>query len=156
MEYINNTYLTKNKTQYTNTYFLSLYNILNISDFYNWFDNNKNALLLTRTRIFETCLIKFYVKNNNKIILSESMNNFVNEKITEVTIMLFPYFNAKNSKFKNFTNYETFVNNIKFNNTKIVNLYINYLHNTQNKLNNKLFRYYLMIYLEKKLIKNIN
>lgn len=140
------------KTLFTNQYFLSLYNIANISDFYNWFDDNENEPLLTKTRIFETCLVEFYSKTNDKIILSIPMNKYINDKSHEITIMLFPYFSKK---YNNMNDYLKFATSVKVNNNEMVNSYIKYLYDNikqksfqRHKLS---FQYFLIIYLGKKI-----
>lgn len=145
MAYINNNNVYI-KSSYTNKYFLSLYNIENISDFYKWFDLNIDENIYTKSRIFETSIVEFY-KIDDTIILSDTMNIFVNEKNKEIITMLFPYF--KNN-LQDYYKYIDFIkSNLKLNNHKLINSYIVFFN--KNKLNT--LQYFLIITVGKSISK---
>lgn len=166
------------KSSFTNKYFLSLFDVNNVGDFYDWFDANEHVPLATKRRIFEASILEFYANSNasqnetsdsenNQIILSDSMNKYINQEIVEVILMLYGQFKPR----INFTQYSEESNEImnSINKTKVINSYIIHLNKKNNKtrkrqymerINMKSDRYksiyfYLMIYIYKKIDKHL-
>lgn len=168
------------KSSFTNKYFLSLFDVDNVGDFYDWFDANEHVPLVTKRRIFEASILEFYadsnasqsetsVSENNQIILSDSMNKYIDREIVEVILALYGQFKSR----INFTQYNEEANEImnSINKTKAINSYIIHLNKENNKTRKqskqhmeimnmdsdryKSLYFYLMIYIHKKIDKHL-